>query len=172
MTKNKEKQVKKLEKKIKRLDNKIATTSLFRHIYILGPIALAVLTGIATIISIPFNLIAFQILGVSTLALTGLTFGLNALSDGIDLRFAIKLQNLEAKLEILENEYAKIVDQTKTATRAIETNEDQEVVTNNGNDISLQKLLEEGKKGSKLKKADKIVVKQDNNNDEETDLNL
>ena len=172
MKANAEKQIKKLERKIKRLDNKIANTNLFRQIYILGPIALAVLTGIAAIISIPFNLIVFQILGVSTLALTGLTFGLNALSDGIDLGFSIKLRKLEAKFEKLKTEYAKLVDQTKTATRAIETNEDQEVVINNGNDISLQKLLEKGKKRSKLKKADKIVVEQDNNNDEETDLNL
>lgn len=157
MTKNKEKQIKKLETKIKRLDNKIANTNLYRQIYILGPMALAVLTGVATIISIPLNLIVFQILGVSTLALAGLTFGLNAISDFIDLRFSIKLRKLESKFEKLKTEYSQLVDQTKTNNNVAEnteTVEDQEVVTNNGNDISLQKLLEEGKRTNEIKLVD------------------
>lgn len=97
----------KLEKKIKRLDNKIANTNLLRHTYILLPVVGAMLTGIATLISIPFSILALQIFGVATLTLVGSTFCLNALSDYIDIKFATKLQKMDKKYKQLQDELNK-----------------------------------------------------------------
>lgn len=97
----------KLEKKIKRLDNKIANTNLLRHTYILLPVVGAILTGIATLISIPFSILALQIFGVATLTLVGSTFCLNALSDYIDIKFATKLQKMDKKYKQLLDELNK-----------------------------------------------------------------
>ena len=143
----------KLDKKIKRLENKLSNTYLLRQIYILIPVALAALTGVATLISIPFNIMLLQILGVTTLGLVGATFCLNAVGDLIDIKFANKIQKLEKKLKDLKEQ------QNKANENAIE------VVANNKTEkVSTEYLLEKGKERSIVKKADPIVIKSEDDN--------